>query len=165
MMRHAFYVLLLFSVAACTAVQPSAQAPSSSMSVEEGLDSNPAQAMLLTAIADAKIPAGECGFLLWTLDAERPLPIMKYVAGKRAAIALKGEAMSLDLTESRGASGFGVFEESEFHNDQGLRVSVSMEFGFGFDGGSYLQRGVISVERANGWRSVTPAAGIAGCRG
>ncbi len=120
--------------------------------------------IVLTAIEKPQIDSGECGVLLWTLDADRPAPVLKFIVGHEGEIALEGKAQSLTLVKASGASGFGVYEELEFVGGEGAVVSVSMQFGQGFDGGAYLQRGIITVENAAGWRSVTPAAGIAGCR-
>jgi len=120
--------------------------------------------IVLTAIEKPQIDSGECGVLLWTLDADRPVPILKFIVGHDGEIALEGKAQSLTLVKASGASGFGVYEELELVSAEGAAVSVSMQFGQGFDGGAYLQRGIITVENAAGWRSVTPAAGIAGCR-
>jgi hypothetical protein len=45
-----------------------------------------------------------------------------------------------------------------------MEVSVDARFSVGFDGGVYLERGLITVEAADGWRTVIPSAGLAGCR-
>jgi hypothetical protein len=39
-----------------------------------------------------------------------------------------------------------------------------VRFSLGFDGGVYLERGLIVVEALDGWRTVAPSAGLAGCR-
>lgn len=121
-------------------------------------------ALILGAIAQSQIPKGECGMVLWTLDADRPVPVFRFIAGGSGDIVLNGAPYTLELVSASGEAGFGVSEKSSFTGDGGLSVDVSVEFGSGFENGGYLQRGLIAVASANGWRSVTPAAGIAGCR-
>jgi hypothetical protein len=118
----------------------------------------------LGALDGAAIPKGECGMVLWTLESERPTAIFRYVAGETAELSVNGSRREFALQQREGASGFGVFERQDFVADKGMKASVSVTFGLGFDGGAYLERGVISVTDANGWKLVTPAAGIAGCR-
>jgi hypothetical protein len=115
------------------------------------------------AIADAALPKGECGMILWTLEAERPAPVFRLIVGKGAEMSVNGESLRLPLAEADGASGFGVFERQRFAAD-GVVATATVRFGMGFDGGSYVERGLLTVESPDGWRTVVPAAGIAGCR-
>lgn len=101
--------------------------------------------------------------ILWTLDIERPIPVFRAVSQKGAEIVIDDKLRQLALTQADGGSGFGVYETQTF-TGEGMVVSVRVRFGLGFDGGSYLERGLISIERADGWKTVIPAAGIAGCR-
>ncbi|MFZ5617123.1 MAG: hypothetical protein ACOZAA_07370 [Pseudomonadota bacterium] len=120
--------------------------------------------LVVGALADSALPGGECGMILWTLEAAQPTPIFRFIAGKGGEVALNGKLVKLSVVESSGASGFGVFEEQTYIAD-GLKASVKVRFGLGFEGGSYLEQGILSIESGTGWRSVIPAAGIAGCRG
>lgn len=115
------------------------------------------------ALPDAALPRGSCGMILWTLDAERPIPVFRAVSQKGAEVNVDGAVRKLTLADADGASGFGVFEQQTFFAD-GLTVKVGVRFGLGFEGGSYLERGLISIEKPDGWKTVVPAAGIAGCR-
>ena len=133
--------------AAATAAPPSAEA-----------------AVALGPLANASLPAGECGMILWTLDESRPAPVFRYIAGKSAEIAIAGRPIELTRIEGSGATGFGVFERQTFSGPEGLTVKVESRFSLGFDGGSYLERGLVSVASPDGWKAVSPAAGIAGCR-
>ena len=101
--------------------------------------------------------------ILWTLDVERPIPIFRAVSEKGAEVNVDGAVRKLTLEEFGGGSGFGVFETQTFVG-AGLTVTVRVRFGLGFEGGSYLERGLISIEKPDGWKAVIPAAGIAGCR-
>ncbi len=115
------------------------------------------------SLPDAALPRGSCGMILWTLDAERPIPVFRAVSQKGAEINVDGAVQKLALTEFSGGSGFGVFEAQTFSSD-GLTVTVQVRFGLGFEGGAYLERGLVSIEKPDGWKAVIPAAGIAGCR-
>ena len=119
----------------------------------------------LTAIDDAALPAGKCGMILWTLDASSPKAIMRYVSDQAAQIEINGEVVELVLAQARGGGEFGVFEEQTFSSETGYLADVMINFGLGFDGGVYVERGFIKVSAASGWEIVAPAAGIVGCRG
>ena len=122
-----------------------------------------ADVSLLGRIAQSAIPAGECGLVLWTLEAQQPMPILRQIAGKGAEIVIDGKAKTLPLVSTSGRTAFGVSETTRFEGD-GVVASVVVQFGLGFDGGAYLERGVITIDRPDGWRLVSPAAGVAGCR-
>jgi len=115
------------------------------------------------ALPDAALPKGGCGMILWTLDVERPIPVFRSVSQKGAEIVIDGALQNLKLVEADGDAGFGIYESQTFSGD-GLTVSVRVRFGLGFDGGTYLERGLVSIEKPDGWKAVIPAAGIAGCR-
>jgi len=119
----------------------------------------------LTSLNEASLPAGKCGMILWTLDANAPTRILRYVSGENAEIAINGAPVTLSLAETSGGSNFGVFERQVFVGGAGYDASVDVNFGLGFDGGAYLERGLITVRSSTGWEIVAPAAGIAGCRG
>jgi len=119
----------------------------------------------LGAIANAALPEKSCGMILWTLEAERPTPVLRFVTGDKAEIILGGQLIALVRTGLDGQSRFGVFETQQFSAENGLHVDVASTFGHGFDGGVYIERSLIKVKGADGWSIVTPAAGIAGCRG
>lgn len=118
----------------------------------------------LTQIASAALPAGKCGMILWTLDANSPAPIMRYVSGESALIAVNGAPVDLTLAQTSGGGNYGVFERQVFVGGAGYDAVVDVNFGLGFDGGTYLERGLITVTSTSGWEIVAPAAGIAGCR-
>lgn len=131
--------------------------------VNKGAPSSPGASATAGALPDAALPKGGCGMILWTLDIERPIPVFRAVSEKGAEIVVDGKLQQLQLAEADGGSGFGVHEIQKFTGD-GLMVSVRVRFGLGFEGGAYLERGLVSVEKADGWKTVIPAAGIAGCR-
>lgn len=116
------------------------------------------------ALADASLPAKECGMVLWTLEGSRPAAVFRYVTGKDAMINLGGADVTLERIDYNGASGYGVYERQQFQSADGIVVEVSAKFGLGFSGGSYLEQGVVKVTDSGGWSMVSPTAGIAGCR-
>lgn len=118
----------------------------------------------LRPIGDARIPSGECGMVLWTLEDARPAAVFRFLSGKEAQANIAGRPVRLTLTDFSGASGFGVFERQRFENADGIAVEVKARFGLEFKDGAYLEQGVIKVSDSAGWSMVSPAAGIAGCR-
>lgn len=118
----------------------------------------------LGALQQASIPEKSCGMILWTLEAQRPSAVFRFVVGEAGEIMLGGRLVSLTRIEQSGASGFGVFENQQFRNEDGVEVEIASRFGPGFDGGAYIERGLIKVRDASGWSIVAPTAGIAGCR-
>lgn len=131
--------------------------------VNKGSPSTAAVSETAGALPDAALPRGSCGMILWTLDAERPIPVFRAVSQKGAEINVDGAVRKLALTEFSGGAGFGVFETQTFSGD-GLTVTVRVRFALGFEGGAYLERGLVNIEKLDGWKAVIPAAGIAGCR-
>lgn len=125
---------------------------------------SPEEELLLTRIAEPSLPKGECGMVLWTATGERASPVFRYVSEKRAEVSLNSRQLILTRSNFTGTSGFGVFEQQEFVSDDGVKVGITVTFGLGFDGGTYLERGLITVETPEGWKTVVPAAGLAGCR-
>ncbi len=118
---------------------------------------------IVGALADASLPKGECGMILWTLEADQPTPILKVIAGKGAEMVVNGKLLKFSVIETGGAAGFGVFEEQKLASEK-MTADVRVRFALGFDGGSYLERGLVTIESPGGWRTVIPAAGVAGCR-
>ena len=115
-------------------------------------------------LVDASLPPGNCGMILWTLDAQSPVAIFRVVAGGAAELAPDGRQQSFGLASANGVSRFGVFERQEFIAEDGARLDVAIEYGLGFDTGIYVERGLITYVKPDGWRSVAPVAGLAGCR-
>jgi len=153
-------MVLTASISACSTITPSPQnaaAPgeAQTISINDGQSLSP--------LPDAALPQKSCGMILWTLDAQRPTPVFRFVAGGEAEIMLGAQKIMLSRIDYGGASGFGVYESQTFTSGD-LTVSVNAQFGPGFDGGAYLERGLIKVEVMDGWSIIAPAAGIAGCR-
>ncbi len=161
--RATFSLLAASALAACAT-------PNRGQSEVAEAPASGGRGVQIGVITDAALPQDACGLILWTVEDERPAPAMRYVAGEGAVMRLNGQLTKLTLVEANGPSGFGVAEQLVFligDDDETARatVAVAFEFGLGFDGGSYLERGLVTIETDDGWRTVAPAAGIAGCRG
>ena len=120
---------------------------------------------LLSGIADSSIPTGKCALVLWTLDERAPTPVLKFIVGEEGEATINGSPMELKLVGSGGVTRYGVAENQIYVADGRLKVTVRFDFALGFEGGNYVENGLIAIEDKFGWRSVTPAAGLAGCRG
>ena len=121
------------------------------------------------ALQQAALPEGSCGMLLWTLDGRTPQAVFRYVSGDKAEAVLNGAPVRLSLASSSGAARYGVAERLVFSASPdgpfaGAELSVDARFGLGFDGGHYLESGLLAVSTPDGWRTVAPVAGLAGCR-
>ena len=115
-------------------------------------------------IPEGALPAGECGMLLWTVEAEQPALIFRSVVGEGALMTIDGAPIELALTSAAGDARFGVSANEAFLGAAGVVVEVGVTFGLAFDGGSYVEKGRLIVRGADGWERVAPVAGLAGCR-
>ncbi len=149
---------------ACATMGSSNERRSNNEAAAVDLASEAAGVQGLRPLANAALPDKSCGMVLWTLEGVRPAAVFRYVSGKKAEIDIAGKPVTLTRTAYEGAPGFGVFERQTFESDEGVSVDVSARFGLGFDGGSYLEQGLIKVRDVNGWSMVAPTAGIAGCK-
>lgn len=154
---------LLTSVAATgLAACASSARPGAPMSAALQTDGS---GVVLGTLPSAALPSKQCGMVVWTLEGDKVSPVLRYVAGGAAQIVANAKTVELARTDASGASAFGVSERQSFTSGDGLTVEVALRFGSTFDGGSWLQNGVITVSTADGWKTVAPAAGVAGCRG
>ncbi len=170
-MTRGLLLLALGLVSACSSFgftkgeKESAAAPAQpTTQSEDAAVTASADGQTLGALTDTQLPDRSCGMILWTLDANRPSPVFRFVSGKEAEIVINGETIAFTRTGGNGDSGFGIYQYQEFESQTGLRLEVSSEFGAEFDGGSYLEQGLLKVHAPEGWSIVAPAAGIAGCR-
>ena len=151
-------------LAGCAVTSLAGRATSSAGSVPTDSYDLDSEKLLFGEINNAAIPAGKCGMILWTLHDRHPRPVFVYILGEGARAVVNGEVVELPLVEASGVSRYGVAERQNFASENGFDASVRVAFGLGFDGGQYLERGVITLETADGWRAVTPTAGLVGCR-
>lgn len=157
------------SIACATAQSDADPAPQSQIagdapSLSRPEPGAPAGGVVLGKLANPTLPAGACGMLIWMLDGDSPTPVFRYVSGAAAQISVSGRMIELARIETIGASNFGVYETQRFTSGAGLTLKIDVEFGTPFEGGAWLQNGLVAIESEDGWRSVAPVAGVAGCR-
>ena len=160
-------ILGFFLVSACSTLGISKGGNASVANPEQPDDAviaASADGQTLGALNETQLPDRSCGMILWTLDANRPSPVFRYVSGKEAEIVINDVTITFSRVAGTGDTGFGIYQFQEFESETGLRLEVSSEFGAEFDGGSYLEQGLVKVHAPEGWSIVAPAAGIAGCR-
>ncbi len=155
---------LIVALGGCETLSGQSSAPAETGLEDQGVMTLAEGDQTLGALQQASIPDKSCGMILWTLEAQRPSAIFRFVVGDGGEVVLGGHTVSLTRVDYDGASGFGVFENQQFRNEDGVEVEIVSRFGLGFDGGAYIERGLIKVRDASGWSIVAPAAGIAGCR-
>ncbi len=120
---------------------------------------------VLTRISEPVLENGRCGMLLWTLENDRPAAVFKFTDKRGGFLSVNGREYPLARIDVAGEQAFGVAERQRFTDEaQFFDVTVAVQIGLGFDHGAYLERGLITLVTPEGWRSVTPVAGIAGCR-
>ncbi|WP_425408610.1 hypothetical protein [Hyphococcus sp.] len=124
----------------------------------------PGDRLNIMPLPEAVLPEKKCGMVLWTLEGRRPAAIFRFVSDERAEMNLSGEMINFNRVNFSGSNDFGVFEQQVFRSENGIEAEVNAQFGLSFDGGAYLERGVIKLRDNDGWSLITPAAGIAGCR-
>lgn len=111
---------------------------------------------------------GQCGMLLWTLSAGEPALVFRNVEGKAAEMIIDGKTARLVLASATGEQRYGISAKQEYTLDEGTpgetRVKIAATFGIPFEGGVYVEEGVITLRNFFGWERVTPVAGLAGCR-
>lgn len=163
-MNKSILAICSFAALAGACVTDGMSSPRQAEAGRIDLASDAAGAQGLRPLSDAALPDKSCGMILWTLEGVRPAAVFRFVSGKEAEINIAGQPVMLTRTEQDGAAGFGVFERQVFESEDGVTVEVSARFGLGFDGGAYLEKGLIKVRDDQGWSMVAPTAGIAGCK-
>lgn len=114
------------------------------------------------------MPRGRCGMILYTQAAGRTVPIFRSLDDATALMQIEGDMTALQLTGARGEVRVSQSEQQAYiaRMADGSKVEVEVEarWGLTFPGGSYVERALITLTGADGWRRVLPSAGIAGCK-
>lgn len=163
MMKHFLTALILaMFTGACVTTSGGVQQTQTVNAVDLAGDEAGVQG--LRPLDDSALPGKSCGMILWTLEGNRPAAVFRFVSGKEGEINIAGSPITLTRASYEGAAGFGVYERQTFKSGEDVLVEVSARFGLAFDGGAYLEHGLIKVRDAKGWSMVAPTAGIAGCK-
>lgn len=167
MFRSRIVLPLLVIVGACAASPQTATqnaAPAAAAARYQVKNDAPKIAELKTR----NLEPGECGMLLWTLANGEPVMVFRNVEGRQAEMIIDGAPARLDLVEEKGERRYGIAAEQAYTLEAGTpgetRVKVTASFGTPFEGGVYVEQGVITLRNFFGWERVTPVAGLAGCR-
>lgn len=172
---HCMLVSLLLVIASCTAFPEDAafSAKARKDTVAAGPDGRrednaseemPSYDLVPGMLTRTAIPEGACGMVLWAFRHRRPEPVFRYIADGQGKIRLDGEDISVELTAAGGDSAFGIYEKMQFRSARGLKIDTVARFGPAFQGGVYLEEGLVRLEDISGWSSIVPVAGVAGCR-
>ena len=156
---------VLLSLAACAggAARPDAAGgglPGRIVSDSEAPDPGP--------LAEAGVPSGRCGMILWTLAGASAVPVFRSVDDGTADMQVDGEPLALALVGRGGEDRLGIPAVQQFEGrlDSGEAVTVLVrgDWGRAFPAGAYVERAALSLTGADGWTRTLPTAGIAGCR-
>ncbi|MEM6913782.1 MAG: hypothetical protein AAF511_07370 [Pseudomonadota bacterium] len=119
-------------------------------------------------LANSSIPSGQCGMILWSQMGSRTVPIFRSVGTTTATMTVEEEPIDFVLAGQSGAIRLGMAEAQDFVSGPSRNgpVGAKLRFAWGqaFPGGSFVQRGTLTVSGADGWERVMPVAGIAGCK-
>ncbi|MEO1041010.1 MAG: hypothetical protein AAFX52_01845 [Pseudomonadota bacterium] len=119
-------------------------------------------------LANSSIPSGQCGMILWSQMGARTVPIFRSVGITKASMTVEQEPIDFILADQSGVIRLGMAEQQDFvsgpSNNGPVGAKLRFEWGQAFPGGSYVQRGTLTVSGADGWERVMPVAGIAGCK-
>lgn len=120
------------------------------------------------ALAGYGIPSGRCGMVLWARAGKSAVPIFQALDDGKGVMEIDGETSQLMRLRVNGVARAGMPQLQIFQTQlsDGSRVEIEANtvWGEAFPGGSYIERGTISLTGADGWSRVTPVAGIAGCK-
>ena len=131
---------------------------------------------VVTRIGRSSLESGSCGMVLWTLEKKQPTPVFRYTVNDTATIALNGREIELMQVYAAGSEAYGIGEAQRFQgvlstgnkkapdDAESVVAELTVQFGQNFENGVYLQDGLLTIDAPQGWRVVTPVAGIAGCR-
>ena len=119
-------------------------------------------------LADAGVPPGRCGMILWTLAGASAVPVFRSVDDGTADMQVDGQALTLSLVGRGGEDRLGIPAVQQFEGrlegGEPVTVVVRGDWGRAFPAGAYVERAALSLTGADGWTRTLPTAGIAGCR-
>ena len=120
------------------------------------------------ALTTDNLEPGTCGMLLWALEGTKPQLVFRHTDNGAAQMMIGGEPVRLELIDSGGEQRYGIAARQVFvlaqNAAEATEVRVNAVFGIPFDGGTYVEKGLITLRNSDGWERVTPVAGLAGCR-
>ena len=114
------------------------------------------------------IPSGRCGMVLWARAGKAAVPIFQTLDSGKGVMEIDGEQATLTRVRVNGVARAGMPQMQVFQtrlsDGRSVEIEANTVWGEAFPGGSYVERGTISLTGSDGWSRVTPVAGIAGCK-
>ncbi|MEM9232630.1 MAG: hypothetical protein AAGA69_00145 [Pseudomonadota bacterium] len=120
------------------------------------------------ALGSYSIPSGRCGMVLWARAGTDTVPIFRAFENGEGMMEIDGKLTTLTRSRSSGEARATIPNAQVFQargeGGQLVTVEANTVWGVNFPGGSYVERGTITLTGADGWSRVLPVAGIAGCK-
>lgn len=120
------------------------------------------------ALGNYSIPAGRCGMVLWAKAGTATVPIFRAFENGEGMMEIDGALTALARSSGSGEARATIPNRQVFRargsDGQLVTVEANTVWGVNFPGGSYVERGTITLTGADGWSRVLPVAGIAGCK-
>lgn len=168
LLKSAFALCLACALVACASTQDGSTGAGTDEASPEARYQVKQDAPQITELKNRNLAPGQCGMLLWTASGGSPILVFRNLDGQSAEMIIDGETTRMDLVEASGAKRYGVSTNQLFTIEPGTpgetRVSVEASFGIPFEGGNYVEEGIITLRNFFGWERVTPVAGLVGCR-
>ncbi|MEO1657666.1 MAG: hypothetical protein AAFR65_08085 [Pseudomonadota bacterium] len=167
-MRVVAFSLAVAVLGACVAVEPKRSDNSTKPAPPAPVRTVYTEAPDPSPLANSAIPRGQCGMILWSQMGSQTVPIFRSVGITQASMTLENEPVNLVLAQQSGMLRLGMGDSQDFitgaSNSGAVGAKLRFDWGQPFPGGSYVQRGTLTVSGADGWERVMPVAGIAGCK-
>ncbi len=165
-------LLLLMTCAAVLAACETAPEPDAAAAIERAKPvvqvSVDTEAPDPGALGSYSIPSGRCGMVLWARAGTETVPIFQALDDGNGLMEIDGRRTGLSRQSVRGQARAKMPQIQEFsaHSADGSLITVEAVtvWGTSFPGGSYVERGTLTLTGADGWQRVMPVAGIAGCK-
>ncbi len=156
--KTALLALTVFWLSACA---------SSNSNVDKDNTSGAAEIPRLSQLNTDSLPEGQCGMLLWTMNAGQPVLVFRTIAGGHAEVMLDGKKQKFLPLAQKGDIRFGIGSQQSYRSATGNKpqtIEIKVEYGASFGGGVYVDEGVLRLITARGWERIIPVAGLSGCR-
>lgn len=151
---------LLLAVAACSSVPVTApEAPTSASALAQQGQTNSRKGLPPQTLAP-----GECGLFLWTRREQPSFVFFSRTGTESASVWLDGQEVDAQRT-SFGGDIFGQeLTEQGFSLPDGKEVQLNLSPGELLVGGQRIPEATMTVIDLEGWKTMTPVAGVSVCQ-
>ncbi len=159
--------LLLVGLSACQTTLPTFERQKAKAEPVEAKPVSSTEAPDIQPISMSNLPEGECGMLLWAREADQPVLVFRSLQSGSASMVIEGEDVELTRLSATGESRYGMNERTIYQaalTEGTVEVTLNATFGVPFEGGAYVEQGLMTLTNQQGWERVTPVAGLVGCR-